>query len=76
VDHFHEQVIGRRKVGDQARAIQYNRAFKAYLQERKSPYDGEHEVGSRKVTETSLNGFTSAQIVKLTQIPWPFSEDP
>lgn len=86
VDHFHEQVIARRKIGGQARAmvvtggiaraIQYYHAFKAYLQERKSPYEaivafsGEHEDGGRKVTEAKLNGFPSAQIEK------KFQQDP
>ena len=86
VDHFHEQVIARRKIGGQARAmvvtsgiaraIQYYHAFKAYLQERKSPYEaivafsGEHEDGGRKVTEATLNGFPSAQIEK------KFQQDP
>ncbi|GIV76429.1 MAG: hypothetical protein KatS3mg050_0823 [Litorilinea sp.] len=78
VDHFHEQVIARGKIGGQARAmvvtsgirraIQYFHAFQAYLQERKSPYraivafSGEHEYGGVKVTEASLNGFPSGQI--------------
>ena len=86
VDHFHEQVIARRKIGGQARAmvvtsgiaraIQYYHAFTAYLQERKSPYEaivafsGEHEDGGRKVTEAKLNGFPSAQIEK------KFQQDP
>ncbi len=78
VDHFHEQVIAKRKIGDQARAmvvtgsieraIQYFHAFKAYLAERKSPYwaivafSGEYEYGGQRVTEASLNGFPSNQI--------------
>ncbi len=78
VDHFHEQVIAKGKIGGQARAmvvtgsieraIQYFHAFKAYLAERKSPYraivafSGEHEYGGVKVTEASLNGFPSNQI--------------
>ena len=86
VDHFHEQVIARRKIGGQARAmvvtsgiaraIQYYHAFKAYLKERKSPYEaivafsGEHEDGGRKVTEATLNGFPSGQIEK------KFQQDP
>jgi type I restriction enzyme R subunit len=61
VDHFHEQVMAAGKIGGQARAmvvtsgieraIQYFHAFKAYLAERKSPYQaivafsGEHEYG-------------------------------
>ncbi len=78
VDHFHEQVIGHRKIGGKARAmvitngieraIQYFHAFQDYLRERKSPnepivaFSGEHEYGGRKVTEASLNGFPSNQI--------------
>jgi type I restriction enzyme R subunit len=86
VDHFHEQVMARRKIGGRARAmvvtsgiaraIQYYHAFSAYLKERKSPYEaivafsGEHEDGGRKVTEATLNGFPSAQIEK------KFQQDP
>ncbi len=86
VDHFHEQVLARQKIGGQARAmvvtsgieraVQYYHAFVAYLQERKSPYkaivafSGEHEYGGRKVTEASLNEFPS------NQIPDRFKEDP
>jgi len=78
VDHFHEQVIAKGKIGGQARAmvvtgsieraIQYFHAFRAYLAERKSPYraivafSGEHEYGGQQVTEASLNGFPSNQI--------------
>jgi len=78
VDHFHEQVISSGKIGGQARAmvvtsgieraIQYFHAFKAYLAERKSPYQaivafsGEHEYGGAKVSESSLNGFPSGDI--------------
>ena len=78
VDHFHEQVIAKGKIGGQARAmvvtgsieraIQYFHAFQGYLAERKSPYraivafSGEHEYGGVKVTESSLNGFPSSQI--------------
>jgi type I restriction enzyme R subunit len=81
VDHFHEQVIARRKIGGEARAmivtsgiqraIQYFHAFQMYLKERKSPYQaiiafsGEHEHGGRKVTESSLNGFPSSKIEEL-----------
>ena len=86
VDHFHEQVIAKGKIGGKARAmvvtsgiqraIQYYHAFQAYLQERKSPYraivafSGEHEYGGQKVTEASLNGFPSSQIAD------KFREDP
>ncbi|RMF96532.1 MAG: type I restriction endonuclease subunit R, partial [Planctomycetota bacterium] len=48
VDHFHEQVLAKQKIGGEARAmvvtgsiqraIQYFHAFRDYLQERKSPY--------------------------------------
>lgn len=78
IDHFHEQVIGLKKVGGQARAmvvtsgieraIQYYHAMRDYLIERKSPYQaivafsGEHEYGGVKVTEASLNAFPSSQI--------------
>jgi len=78
VDHFHEQVIAKQKIGGQARAmvvtgsimraIDYFQAFQAYLLERKSPYraivafSGEHEVAGRKVTEATLNGFPSSKI--------------
>ncbi|MGB8204373.1 MAG: hypothetical protein WCE83_06825 [Candidatus Baltobacteraceae bacterium] len=79
VDHFHEQVLALNKIGGQARAmvvtsgveraIQYFRAVSTYLVERKSPYraiiafSGEHEFGGAKVTEASLNGFPSKDIV-------------
>ena len=83
VDHFHEQVLARRKIGGQARAmiicssveraIQYYHAFKTYLEERKSPYkaivafSGEHEYAGAKVTESSLNGFPSNGIAERIQ---------
>jgi type I restriction enzyme, R subunit len=86
IDHFHEQVIARRRIGGQARAmvvtsgieraIQYYHAIRDYLRERKSPYQaivafsGEHEYGGQKVTEASLNGFPS------NQIPDRFEDDP
>jgi len=78
IDHFHEQVIAKGKIGGKARAmvvtggiekaIQYFFAFNDYLLERKSPYkaivafSGEHEYGGKMVTESSLNGFPSSQI--------------
>jgi type I restriction enzyme R subunit len=55
------------------RAIQYFHAFKAYLLERKSPYQaivafsGEHEYDGAKVSEASLNGFPSNDIAKNIQ---------
>ena len=78
VDHFHENVVDRRKIGGHARAmvvtsgieraIQYFHAIQAYLIERKSPYkaivafSGEPEYRGEKVTEASLNGFPSNKI--------------
>lgn len=83
VDHFHEQVLAAGKIGGQARAmvvtgnidraIQYFHAFKTYLTERKSPYQaivafsGEHEYGGTKVSEASLNGFSSNDIAERIQ---------
>ena len=83
VDHFHEQVLASGKIGGQARAmvitsgieraIQYFHAFKTYLVERKSPYQaivafsGEHEYGGIKVSEVSLNGFSSSEIARKIQ---------
>ena len=80
VDHFHEQVIDRGKIGGEARAmvvtsgvkraIRYYRAMETYLQERKSPYraivafSGEREYEGENVTETSLNGFSSNHIAE------------
>ena len=80
VDHFHEQVIAKNKIGGAARAmvvtngieraIQYFHAIRDYLQERKSQYravvafSGEPEFGGQKVTESSLNGFPSGQIAE------------
>jgi type I restriction enzyme R subunit len=89
VDHFHEQVLAPGKIGGQARAmvvtsgieraIQYFHAFKAYLVERKSPYQaivafsGEHEYGEAKLSETSLNGFSSGDIAdKVKTDPYRF----
>ena len=78
IDHFHEEVIQKKKIGGQARAmvvtggirraIDYKLAFDAYLAERKSPFkaivafSGEHEVGGKNVDEAAMNGFPSSQI--------------
>jgi type I restriction enzyme R subunit len=83
VDHFHEQVLAAGKIGGQARAmvvtsgieraIQYFGAVKGYLVERKSPYQtivafsGEHAYWGAKVSETSLNGFSSSDIAEKIQ---------
>jgi len=89
VDHFHEQVMAAGKIGGQARAmvitggieraIQYFHAFKSYLVERKSPYQaivafsGEHEYHGAKVSEASLNGFSSGDIAgKIQTDPYRF----
>ncbi|MFX3673283.1 MAG: type I restriction endonuclease subunit R [Paenisporosarcina sp.] len=80
IDHFHDQVIAKGKVGGQARAmvvtssieraIQYYYAISAYLEKRKSPYkaivafSGEYEYGGRKLTESAINGFPSNEIEK------------
>ena len=89
VDHYHEQVDGLRKLGGQGRAmvvtgsiqraISYFYAIRAYLSECKSPYQaivafsGEHEYDGVKVTEASLNGFSSNLIVdKIQEDPYRF----
>lgn len=86
VDHFLGQVLGRKKIGGQARAmvvtsgieraVQYFHAFQECLAGRKSPYkaivafSGEHEFGGKKASEASLNGFPSVDI------PERFKKDP
>jgi len=89
VDHFHEQVLAANKIGGQARAIvvtsgieralQYYHAIKDYLLERKSPYQaivafsGEFDYGGAKVSEPSLNGFSSRDIAdKIQEDPYRF----
>ena len=89
VDHFHDQVIALKKIKGQARAmvvtngveraIRYFHAISEYLVERKSPckaivaFSGEHEYGDIKVTESSLNGFPSVEIVdKIQEDPYRF----
>ena len=83
VDHLHEQVLAPGKIGGKARAmlvtgsidrtIKYFHAVSDYLAERKSPYkaiiafSGKHEYGGAKVSEASLNGFSSAKIVDRIQ---------
>jgi len=78
VDHFHEQVLGKQKIGGQARAmvvtggiyraIQYFHAIRDYLAELESPwkaivaFSGEHDYGGAAVTEATLNGFPSSVI--------------
>lgn len=64
IDHFHDSVIGAKKIGGRARAMivcstieramQYKTAFDAYLEERKSPFksivafSGSHEYQGKK----------------------------
>ena len=83
VDHFHEQVAGLHKIGGQARgmvvtssiqrAITYFDAIRECLAERKSPYraivafSGEPEYNGAKVSEASLNGFSSNLIAERIQ---------
>ena len=86
VDHFHDRVLAQNRIGGAARAmvvtngieraVQYYRAIRDYLRERKSRYralvafSGEHEFGGEKVSEASLNGFPSGRIAA------QFQEDP
>ena len=86
IDHFHDEVIARHKIGGKARAmvvcsgieraIQYYHAFCNYLTERKSPYkaivafSGEYEYGGKNLTESNLNGFPS------NNIPDTFQNEP
>ena len=89
VDHFHDQVLTQSKIGGQARAmvvtsgieraIQYLHAVRDYLGERKSRYQaivafsGEFEFGGAKVSEASLNGFSSNKIAEMIrQDPYRF----
>src|ERR1039457_3804792 len=67
VDHFHEQVLAQKRINGEARAmvvtsgikraVEYFVAFRAYLQERKSPYQaivafsGEHENGFKELVD-------------------------
>ena len=89
VDHFHEQVAGLQKIGGQARAmvvtssvqraLSYYYAIRTYLTARNSSYQaivafsGEHEYDGTKVTEGSLNGFSSNLIAeKIQEDPYRF----
>ena len=89
VDHFREQVADLRKIGGEARAmvvtssirraISYFYAIRDYLEARKSPYraivafSGEHEFNGTKVTEASLNGFSSNLIAdRIQEHPYRF----
>ena len=78
VEHFHTQVIGKGKVGGQARAmvvtssilraIEFYYEIKRQLEDRKSPYkaivafSGTKEYGGKQVSESDVNGFPSKDI--------------
>ncbi|MBQ9338372.1 MAG: type I restriction endonuclease subunit R [Lentisphaeria bacterium] len=78
VDHFHEQVIAKGKIGGQARAmvvcssieraITYYKAICRCLEERHSPYkaiiafSGEKEYDGKMQDEASINGFPGKDI--------------
>jgi type I restriction enzyme R subunit len=80
VEHFHDQVIAKGKIGGKARAmvvtsgieraIDYYYAIKSCLEARKSPYkaivafSGEKEYKGQILTESSINGFPSNIIEK------------
>jgi type I restriction enzyme R subunit len=87
VDHLLDQVIGQGKIAGQARtmvvcgsirrAIQYYQALNRALAARGSrhraivAFSGEHDLGGKKVSEASLNGFPSAEIPeKIQQDPY------
>ena len=89
VDHFHKQVAGLQKIGGRARAmvvtssvqraISYYYAIRDYLAARKSQYraiaafSGEHEYDGAKVTEASLNGFSTNLIAdRIREDPYRF----
>jgi type I restriction enzyme R subunit len=78
IDHFHDEVLAKKKIGGRARAMvvtsgieramQYKVAFDAYLAERKSPckaivaFSGEHEFRGANQDEAKMNGFPSSRI--------------
>jgi type I restriction enzyme, R subunit len=86
ISHFSEQVLARRKIGGQARAmvvansvdraIQYFHAFREHLRNMNSPhaaivaFSGERDHRGQDVTEASLNGFPG------NSIPEKFKADP
>ena len=89
VDHFHDNVLAKGKIGAQARAmivtngieraIQYFHAVNKAIDSRNSPhraivaFSGEHDFGSGKVTEATLNEFPSHQITeKVKEDPYRF----
>lgn len=86
VDHFHNQVLAKRKIGGKARAmvvtssiaraIDYFEAITAALTARKSPYKAivafsDFDRDGQKVTEATYNGFPGNQIAdKIQQDPY------
>ena len=80
VEHFHNEVIAKGKVGGKARAmviassikraVEYYDAFNSLLKERHSPYkaiiafSGTTDWHGKQVTEADINGFPSAKIEK------------
>jgi type I restriction enzyme R subunit len=86
IEHFHEQVAAKGKIGGQARAmivtagidraIAYYHEIKKQLEARNSPYkaiiafSGDKEYGGAMVNESSINGFPSNAIEKT------FKKDP
>lgn len=86
VNHFHDQVISKGKIGGKARAmvvtssiercIEYYYAINKFLSDRKSPYkaiiafSGDKEYGGRSLTSSIINGFPDNTIEKV------FRKDP
>lgn len=86
VEHFHEQVIAKGKIGGQARAmvvtasiprcIEYYYAINKCLSERNSPYktiiafSGENKYQETLLTSAGMNGFPDSKI------PKEFKKDP
>jgi len=80
VEHFHDQVIAKGKIGGQARAmvvtgsieraIEYYYAINRCLEARRSPYkaiiafSGEKDYNGKTLTESSINNFPSSAIEK------------
>jgi type I restriction enzyme R subunit len=80
VEHFHNQVIAKGRIGGKARAmvvtsgieraIDHYHAICRHLETRKSPYkaiiafSGDKEYGGKTVNEASINGFPSKAIEK------------
>lgn len=81
VEHFHNEVIAKGKVGGKARAmvvassikraVEYYDAISSLLNDRRSPYkaiiafSGTADWHGRQVTEADINGFPSSKIEKM-----------